>query len=59
MFNYALSVAVFGFVAFVLVFVHPASQAGRVAAQHESAGSGVAAAVAAPGSARSHLAASK
>jgi hypothetical protein len=57
MFNYAMSIAAFGFVAFALVFVHPAPLAGGAAAHHISAGSEVA--VAAIGDERHHLAASK
>jgi hypothetical protein len=33
MFNHVLSIAAFGFIAFVLVFMHPASHAAREAAQ--------------------------
>jgi hypothetical protein len=57
MFNYAMSIAALGFVAFVLVFVHPASLASRATAPQMSAGSEVA--VAAIGGVRRHLAASK
>jgi hypothetical protein len=39
MFIYAMSIAAIGFVAFVLVFVHPASLANRGAAHQMSAGS--------------------
>ena len=35
--NYAISLAAFGFVAFVLSFVHPASQASRAGAQQAAA----------------------
>jgi hypothetical protein len=59
MFNYAMSVAAFGFVAFVLVFVHPASQTGRATAQQTGAGGHVATADPAVAGVRSHLAASK
>jgi hypothetical protein len=38
MFNHFLSTAAVGFVAFLLVFVHPASQASRAAAQQAAAG---------------------
>jgi hypothetical protein len=59
MFNYVLSVAVFGFVAFVIVFVHPASLASRTAAHEMSAGSETATADATVAGVRPHLAASK
>jgi hypothetical protein len=59
MFNYAMSVAAFGFVAFVLVFVHPASQADLVAAQQMGASGDVASAHQAVAGARSYFAASK
>jgi hypothetical protein len=36
MFNHVLSIAAFGFVAFVLMFMHPASHAAREAAQHSA-----------------------
>jgi hypothetical protein len=57
MFNYAMSIAAFGFVAFVLGFVHPVPLAGGAVAHQMSAGSEVA--VAAAGGVRPHLAASK
>jgi hypothetical protein len=57
MFNHILSIAAFGVVAFVLVFVHPGPHAGRaVALQADAAGKVAAAGVAAP---RPRLAASK
>ena len=58
MFIHAMSIAAFGFVAFVLVFVHPASLASHAAAHQMSSGSEVAAAGAVAG-VRPHLAASK
>jgi hypothetical protein len=60
LFNHVLSLAAaFGFVAFVLVFVHPASHAGRAAVHQTSAGSAVAAIAASDADVRSHLAATK
>jgi hypothetical protein len=60
LFNHVLSLAAaFGFVAFVLVFVHPASHAGRAAVHQTSAGSAVAAIAASDAGVRSHLAATK
>jgi hypothetical protein len=60
MFNHAIAVvAAFGFVAFVVVFVHPAPPATRAAARQMSAGSEVAASDAAVAGVRPHLAASK
>jgi hypothetical protein len=57
MFNHVLSIAAFGVVAFVLVFVHPGLQAGRAIAQQADAAGKIAATnVAAP---RPRLAASK
>jgi biotin transporter BioY len=38
MFNHFLSIAAFGFVAFLIVFVHPTSQASRTAARQTAAG---------------------
>ena len=55
MFNHILSIAAFGVVAFVLVFVHPGPHAGRAIAQQADATGKIAAVnVAAP-----RLAASK
>jgi hypothetical protein len=59
MLNYVLSVAAFGLVAFVLVFVHPASQASRAAASEMAAASNIATANAVPADMRPRLAASK
>jgi hypothetical protein len=59
MFNYTMSVAAFGFVAFVLAFVHPASQAGRAAAQQVAMAGSIVAASAGPADGRPHLAPSK
>jgi hypothetical protein len=59
MLNHALSVAAIGFVVFVLMFVHPASQANRAAAHQMAAAGETAAADAAPAAMRPRLAASK
>ncbi len=59
MFNYAISLAAFGFVAFVLVFVHPASQASRADAQQAAAAAELPIAEVAAVELRSRLAASK
>ena len=47
LFHGAICIAAFGFVAFVLLFVHPAAQSRRAAAQQADVGSDVAAAGAA------------
>jgi hypothetical protein len=47
MFNHAMYVAAFGIVAYVLVFVHPASPAGRASVQQAAAHTSVAAGAAA------------
>jgi hypothetical protein len=57
MFNHAMFVAAFGIVAFVIVFVHPPSHAGRAAVQQAAAHTSVAAGAAAADAPR--LAASK
>jgi hypothetical protein len=59
MFNYGISIAAFGFVAFILAFVHPASQTGRAAAQQAAAVSGADMAIASPADGRPQLAVSK
>jgi len=59
MFNHLPSIAAFGFVAFLLVFVHPASQASRTAARQAAAGDMIVAASLAAAIMRSRLAASK
>jgi hypothetical protein len=58
MLSNVMSVAAFGFVAFVLVFVPPASQAGRAAAQQEVRAATLPLPIQ-PLLARSHFAASK
>ena len=59
MFYCAISFAAFGFVAFVLVFVHPASQASRAGAQQAAVAGKVPIAEVAAVELRSRLAASK
>jgi hypothetical protein len=59
MFNCAMFLAAFGFVAFVLVFVHPGSQASRAGARQVAAGAEVSIAEVATTESRSRLAASK
>jgi hypothetical protein len=59
MFNHVLSIAAFGFVAFLLVFVHPASQASRTAARQAAAGGMIVTADVAAAIMRSRLAASE
>jgi hypothetical protein len=59
MFNHAMSIAAFGFVAFVLVFMHPGSRASRAAMQQAAAHGGVVTAKVAAADASSRLAASK
>jgi hypothetical protein len=64
MFNHVLSIAAFGFVAFVLLFMHPVSQASRAVAHQVAAGGTMTPAIVAPAivtaaDMRPHLAASK
>jgi hypothetical protein len=59
MLNHLASIAAFAFVAFLLVFVHPASQASRAAARQAAAGGMVVAANVAAAIIRSRVAASK
>jgi hypothetical protein len=59
MLNHALAVAAFGFVAFVLLFVHPVSQASRAAAHQVAAAGETATVNAVPADTRPRLAASK
>jgi len=59
MFNHVLSIAAFGFLAFLLVFVHPPSQASRTAGQQAAAGGMIVTANVAAAIMRSRLAASK
>jgi hypothetical protein len=59
MFNHLPSIAAFGFVAFLLVFVHPASQASRTATRQAAAGGMIVAANVVAAVMRSRLAASK
>jgi hypothetical protein len=59
MLNHVLSIAAFGFVAFLLVFVHPVSQASRAAARQAAAGGMIVTANVVAAVMRSRLAASK
>jgi hypothetical protein len=59
MFNSAMFLAASGFVAFVLVFVHPGSQASRAGARQAAAGAEVSIGEVATTESRSRLAVSK
>jgi hypothetical protein len=59
MFNHVLSIAAFGFVAFVLLFVHPVSPDGGAAMHQMAAGGKITPAIIAAADVHPHLAASK